>query len=98
MEIADVGVKNETTDPGQDGVSQVAMERGHRASHNSTAKPIPHDQVVSLPDLGYEGSDRRPVIRIVSIAHNDDGAACFADTARESGAIPLPDFMNHTTV
>ena len=65
----------------QDRIADPAVLPGHRAGHDPAPEAVAHHQVVALAQLLDERLDRREVVAVVGVAHDDVSAAGGGDAA-----------------
>jgi len=73
----------------------MAMQPGHGARFDAAGESIAADQVVSLPDFRDKRGNRRPIIGVVAVSHDDDSAARGLDSRVQGHAVALDGFEDH---
>ncbi len=78
MEIGDVRVEQHPADEGKNGITQPAVQPGHRAGIDPAAprrQPATHDQVAAPGQLFHQRRDGREIVTEIGIAHDDPAPA-----------------------
>src|SRR6185312_9053598 len=89
MKVAHFDVEEKASDPAQGRVPQVAMQERHRARSYAALKAIAHDEIGAFAQFVEEWLQRRKIIRIIGIAHDDVSAAGRANSTDQCGTVSL---------
>ena len=95
MEIADADTEEQTTDPAQDRVAQIAMERRHGPGSDSALEAVAHDQIHALTQLVHKDLKAGEIVAVIGIAHDGVLAACGSDPPQQGRAIPFLRHIHH---
>jgi hypothetical protein len=90
IEIPDVTVpEEEPSEARERWISEVLMQRRHRALLNASAEAVAHDEVRAPAQLLHEARDVAKIVAVVGIPHNDELAARSCDSAHQGVAVSL---------
>jgi len=64
VEITHGALEKQSSNPGENRIAQVTVQRRHGAWQNSAPKPVPHYQVVSFPQLVDEQVGLREIVAV----------------------------------
>src|SRR5258705_1452337 len=76
MEIAARATKEQSANPRQQRIADVAVEKRHRAWANPTAEPVSHHQLIAVPQLFDKIVEGGEVVAVITVAHDNVLAVC----------------------
>src|SRR5437879_3304229 len=97
MEITDGTVEEQPPDPRQDRVTEVPMERWHGTRADAAREAVAHHEVVTLPKLLHERTDRGEVVAVVGIAHDDEAPTGSSDATEQRAPVSLLLHIDHSS-
>ena len=95
VEVTDGDAEQGAPQPRQHRVADPAVQPRHGARLDATGEPVAHHQVVAGPQALDELVERREVIGVVGVAHDDERAASGADAAHQRCAVTLLGHGHH---
>src|SRR5438876_1796256 len=95
MEITRWTLKKKPANGGQNGITEVAMQRWHRSGLNTPEKPVTHHQIVPLSQLFQKGSKIIEIIAVVGVTHNYVFSMGGRDTSHECVPVSFPLYTNY---
>src|SRR5437763_6492549 len=79
-------------------IPAVFVHRRHRSRRYTSTKTITHNQIVTLTKFVDERCERRKVVALIRIAHDDISSFRGFDPRRESGAVATDRNVHHPYV
>src|SRR5579863_10211330 len=87
MEIPDLDVEEQPPDETKEWITQISMQERHRAGQDAAAKPVTHDEIVSLAQLDNEVVEMGEVVAVVCVTHHNVAPERGRDTCAKRGAV-----------
>lgn len=95
MKVTDTDTEEQTANPAQDRIAQIAMERRHGPGSDSTLETVAHDQIHALTQLVHKDLKAGEIVAVIGIAHDGVLAACGSDPPQQGRAIPFLRHIHH---
>ena len=81
MKIAHRTLEEQASNPGENGIPEIAVQWRHRARQNSALEPVSHHQVISFAQLSDERIQLREIVTVIRIAHQNESSARGCDAS-----------------
>lgn len=95
MKVTDTDTEEQTANPAQDRIAQIAMERRHGPGSDSALETVAHDQIHALTQLVHKDLKAGKIVAVIGIAHDGVLAACGSDPPQQGRAIPFLRHIHH---